>query len=202
MEYSFFRNIKNKTEFFNNGRGIIMKKDIVLASTNKGYLSTHFWTFIWFVAFWIFNSWCEGYIGKIGRYDFPWPQFGYYGSFIWMILAAMYNFYVAIYSARTVNVLQHGADGYLGKIICSGYEVPFSKTVSEKIFNRVIKITVEQESLSRLLNTGNLELEFLTFTNADSKEWSLSIPAIRDPYGRKKEIESSLLNHEGLLIKK
>lgn len=180
-----------------------MKSDIVLPSTNKGFLSTHFWAVVWLVAFWIFKCWCEGYATSIEEYFFPWPVFGVYVSYGIMFLILLANIHGAIYGAREVNVLRHGEDGFLEKIIGNSYDFPFSKRTVEVMFNRITRVEVVQGSLDRLLNTGDLNLELITFTSADSKESEWIIPAIKNPYGRKKEIEeSSLMDHEGLLIKK
>lgn len=180
-----------------------MKDDIVIPSTNKGFLSTHIWAAVWLAALWIFKSWCEGYATSIEEYVFPWPICGIYGSYAIMLIILLYNIYTAIYNAREISILRHGEDGFLEKAICYTYGVPFSKRSAEMMFNKVIRIVVVQGSIDRLLDTGRLNLEFITFTSADSKEFYWTIPAIKNPYGRKKEIEESLLlQHEGLLIKK
>ncbi|NTU74251.1 PH domain-containing protein [Candidatus Roizmanbacteria bacterium] len=179
-----------------------MKSDIVLESTNKGFVSMHFWAIVWVAIFWIFKCWCEGYVASIGMYDLPWPVLGIYVSYGVMGLILIINAYMVIYAAREVNIFRHGENGFLEKIICCSYGFPFSKNTNEVIFNRVIEIEVVQGSLDRLLDTGNLNLKLTIFTNADSEETNWIVSAIKHPYIRKEEIERSLAKHEGLLIKK
>ena len=197
---------------------------IVLQSTQKGFVSQYFWGFLWALSFLLFASWCSGYIESIyttlgvnswsefsnlswykksdyWMVSFPFLHIGMYISYIIIGIIALVNLYTSVYSAKEVNTFSKNEGDYWGKVFAETYDFPFGKTTEQAVFDRIIKIAVEQPSVSRILNTGTLRITMITFTNADSKEQKWTIPAIKRPYERKTELEAALLGHEGLVVK-
>ena len=179
------------------------KSDIIIKSTNRGYISMHFWAVLWFVGFYFIARWAEVYMeDDFMRYGlFPWPPLCVYGSYAVMCSLAAVNIYAFIYFAMEVGIISYGKNGFLEKVSCRSYGFPFSKHIKDVPFNRIIDIEVSQGSIDRLLNTGSLTVNLVTFTSADALEKKWEFTAISDPMSRKKEIEEAIADHEGLLIK-
>jgi len=185
-----------------------MKNDIVLPSTNKGYISMHVWSIIWSTVLLRVAAWLVTYIDKTrdaGGYLSVEREFAFIAMIVLcgiVVIILICNIVAAIYSARNVVVLSHGNDGFLEKLVVTSYGFPFSINKKQISFNRIVGIEVTQSSIGRILNNGDLALELVTFTNAQTLEESCEISAINDPHGIKSLIEKSLLGHEGLMIKK
>lgn len=198
---------------------------ITLPATQKGYFSQYFCGLLWLLAFMSAASWCSGYIDYIyktlGVDSFskfndlafytrnkywmistpPLLHFGMYMSYIVAGIIVLVNLYTAVYSTREINTFSKSEGGCWDKVFSETYDFPFSKTTKQAVFDRITDIAVEQSSVSRILNTGTLRVKMITFTNADSKEKEWSVPAVKNPYGRKTELETALLGHEGLKVR-
>jgi len=178
-----------------------MKEDIVLPSTQKGFISFYVWSIIWFVGLWFFASWVSGFRETLGRFDFPWPQVCMGISYGIMAIIAFCFFYGIFYSTREIKTLSFGDDGFLHKISRRYYDFPFAKHEDQEVFDRILEIKVHQPSISRSLDVGDLTIKTVTFVNAESHRDSHFISGIVDPWGKKQEIEKATLPHEGLALK-
>ncbi len=181
-----------------------MKKgDIIIKSTNRGYMSMNFWAVLWCVGFYFIARWADLYMEDdyMSYRLFPWPPLCVYGSYVVMGIIAVVNIYTIIYSAKEVGIISYGENGFLEKLSAWSYGFPFSKRTVDLPFNRIIEIEVSQGSIDRLLNTGSLTVKFITFANAETLEKKWTFPAICAPVARKKEIEEAIADHEGLLVK-
>jgi len=178
-----------------------MADKIILNSTQKGFCSQYLWATIWFIALWVFARWVIKFRESLSICDLPWPQACAYLSVAVMIIIVIGSAHTMIYESREVNTLFKNEEGYWGKILCVKYGFPFSKATSQVIFDRIVSIGIEQGSLDRILNTGSLEITMITFTNANSRKKSWTMPAIKNPYDRKVELEEALMKHEGLRVK-
>jgi hypothetical protein len=200
-----------------------MEEKIVLASTQRGFMSRYFWSLIWLVIFVGLAIWFSSQIDSIyaaekvsswkefsrnyerwhyaSMHPFPWLHIGMYLS--WLIAGVIFvcNLCTGLYSARKVNTFYKNKEGHWSKIICESYGFPFNRKAAQAVFDRVIKINIVQASIDRLIGTGTLEIKIATFTNANADTEYWTIPAIKNPYQRKTELEAALLSHEGLKVK-
>lgn len=196
---------------------------IVLPSTQKGFVSGYFWSLLWFLALMWAASLFSGHIeliyiklgissfGEFGDLSYstkrgyrmmhpPLLHAGMYVSYIIAGIIVLVNSYMFVYSTREANTIFKEGDHW-GKVLGETYGFPFSRDTKQAVFDRIVDITVEQPSISRILNTGTLKVKMITFTNADSNEQEWTIPAIKSPHERKAELEAALLGHEGLKVK-
>lgn len=200
-----------------------MEDKIVLPSTQRGFMSRYFWSLIWLVIFIGLAIWFSSQIESIyaaekvgswkefsrsdarwdyaSMYSFPWLHIGMYLS--WLIAGIIFlcNLCTGLYNAREVNTFYKTSEGHWGKVVCENYGFPFNKKISQTVFDRVIKIELTQAGIDRLFNTGCLEIEMATFTNATAETTTQAIPAIKNPYQKKADLEAALLSHEGLKIR-
>lgn len=200
-----------------------MEDKIVLPSTQRGFMSRYFWSLIWLAIFvglaiWFSSqiesiyaaenvrSWKEFFRGG-ARWDYdsmhpiPWLHMGMYLSWLIAGIIFLYILCTGLYSARAVNTFHKNAEGYWHKLVCESYGFPFGKKTFQTVFDRVIKIELTQSGIDRLFNTGSLEIEMVTFTNATAETTFQTIPAIKNPYQKRTDLEAALLNHEGLKVK-
>lgn len=101
------------------------------------------------------------------------------------------------YRARTANVV----DKQKGKITETSYGFPVSKNVQEIKFDRIIGAEVSQSTVDRIVNTGDLKIEALTYTNADSRKKKWTIPHINNPHDAKENVLAGLPDYTGLEVK-
>ena len=87
------------------------------------------------------------------------------------------------------------------KIVKTEYGFPASKNTEEFRFNRVIDAKVSQGTVQRMLGTGDVTLEVLTYTNADSDKRKWTIPHLENPEKAKEDILKDLPDYEGLEVK-
>lgn len=179
-----------------------MSDKIVLPSTQNGYLSRYFWSCVW-LALLLAGTWYAEYVANYpGRYyddvEYVFAKLGKYlafgvGGVVWLTI--LHNM---AYGAREVNTFFKNASGYVNRLTREAYGFPLSKTTQDVVFDRITDIAVEQSAIGFLTNTGTLAVKLVTFTNADSKEQTRWIPAIKDPHQRKAELQEALLCHDGL----
>lgn len=174
---------------------------IILKSTQKGYFSKYGQNLFWLVVLWILADYTADFRKTIGRYDVPWPHFIMYVSYIIMAIIFISSLYTFFYKSREVNTFFKNKDGFLNKLVCESYGFPFSIQRDEMTFDKVTQIQIFQGSIDRLVDSGSIIITMVTFTNADSQEYGIIIPAIENPYQRKLDLESALSVQEGLKVK-
>ncbi|MDO8557592.1 MAG: PH domain-containing protein [bacterium] len=195
----------------------------VLRTTQKGYLGLYLAELVWIGILLTGATLLSGYIdsvyAKLGvdsfkafeeldflsRFEYEEAVVFSYGgmvlSYVVIGIIALSGLGTAIYSTKTVTTLHKNSAGRHEKLVSESFGFPFAKETAQVIFDRITDITVRQSGMGRLLNTGDLEITTITFTNAEAKEQKWEIPAIEGPYEKKAEIESALVGHEGLLVK-
>ena len=177
-------------------------KTFEIRSTFLGYVSMIFWGLFWSILIFALNQWMTSYVATVeDAVDRRFLAF-----LIWIIslvvpITAVCVSYATFYGLFRVTSFHSNIDGNCHKVSKTEYGFPFSKHTSEAIFDRIVRVKVEQSSIGRMLNTGNLTLTLVTFTNADviEKEWE--IPAIKNPYQYQEDIMSQSPKHEGLDVR-
>lgn len=194
-----------------------------LKSTQKGFFSEYLLSALGFIALLLIAFWLSDYINFVyaqlgvsslrGFNALPYDLWRNYDDQIFLAYGGMYmsyllngiiavtNLFTAFYRSKEVSTFEKNKNGYWSVV---GKEVPtfpFGKTTQNAIFDRIIGISVEQPGLASWFDTGTLKVSTIVFTNADSKEKLWTIPAVKEPYRLKEELEKSMRQHEGLLVK-
>jgi len=68
-----------------------------------------------------------------------------------------------------------------GKITRTRYGFPFSKNVEEDKFEKIITVSVRQNLMDRIFNSGSLYIEYLVTSSVESSTISFIIPFVYDP---------------------
>lgn len=178
-----------------------MKNKIVLESSQKGFVSQYFWSIIWLCFLGGLALWVSGFKESADDISFPLLHICMYILYIIMGIIILCTFHTLLYGSREINTFSQNEEGHCYLLSGVTYGFPFSRNLNQVFFDRIIQVDVRQESISRILDTGSLSITMVTFTNADSKNRSWTIPAIKEPYKRKVEIEKTLMGHEGLRVK-
>lgn len=179
-------------------KGFKMNTDtLVLRSTLRGYVTILFWLAFWFGLVIWFNRWAVGFLDAgLSAYDvrIPFLWMGVVVSYVTIPILILTFLWYMLYGPREVNTLTKGSEGVWDRIVCVSYGFLFSKRESTRIINRIIKVAVEQPTISRMLGVGTLEIEFSTFVNGEAEESSWTIPAIDNPYA----VKDTILKHSAL----
>jgi hypothetical protein len=69
-----------------------------------------------------------------------------------------------------------------GKITEETLSFPFTKSQEESKFNDIISVNITQDMLHRLFNSGDLYLEYMTYTKVDSKIRNMEITYVESPH--------------------
>lgn len=198
-------------------------EQLELKSTQKGFFSEYLLSAIGFVALLLLAFWLSDYINSVydelgvssftefdalsinltKTYEFlvPLSYGGMYLSYITDGFIALTNLFTAFYRSKEVNTFSRDKNGYWNNILRHTPTFPFGKTTQHAAFDRIIGISVEQPGLTSWFDTGTLKVSTIVFTNADSKEKLWTIPAVKEPYQLKEEIEKSMRGHDGVLVK-
>lgn len=113
-----------------------------------------------------------------------------------VLLVCMIEFINTIYATKTTTVISKGDNKITEKV----WAFPCGFTETEKMFNRIIDVTVEQVGLNALLNNGSIGLKMLTYANATTVESEWTIKNIENPQKIKMDIMEGLPKHEGLTV--
>jgi hypothetical protein len=198
-----------------------MRDPIILRSTLAGYLSTIFWSIVWAIVFFAANRYLAAMLAEASYasthrvyFDYnhrPWyaddflltcVQIGYWAAATVAGIIVLFGVVgTAVYSRLEVNILTANDKGVWDKVEYSAVGFPFSKIAAKLSLNRVIKVTVQQSSIDRLIDTGSLTLTISTFANAEAEESTWTIPAIKAPYKAMNDILAGTAPHEGLEVR-
>lgn len=191
---------------------------IELKSTFRGLTGAIIARFAWIIGLFVFYrvalNWAYEIMAKYGVFtfwgyhkyqgrtstdnDFAIFFLGLFGSIAMAAAILTFcNLIGTLYRGREVNQI------YLkdGRVICTAYLFPFEKVVREIHFNRITQADVYRNNFDRLLGTGTLHLELITYTNADSRRKSWVIPYIVDPESARETIMSAMPDYTGLSVK-
>jgi hypothetical protein len=67
------------------------------------------------------------------------------------------------------------------RIVIKKYDFPFEKEISEKKFNRIVGVDINQKSIERSVNCGNVCIEYLVLSKNDSKLRAIEVPYVENP---------------------
>jgi hypothetical protein len=107
-----------------------------------------------------------------------------YAVLLWVSLRSAFKIIVLLYETLKTTVI----DFNNGKIITTSYSFPFSKEVDENKFNEIININITQDLLQRLFNTGDVTIEYLTYSKVDSQLRNLEVTYVVKPFAIKPEM--------------
>jgi len=74
------------------------------------------------------------------------------------------------------------------KIIIKKNISPFTMISEENVFNKIIEVTVSQNYIQRLLNTGTLYVEYLVLSEVDSHIRDIEFKYLLSPFEVKKKL--------------
>lgn len=101
-----------------------------------------------------------------------------------IFLSTLYKTIILLYETLKTTVI----DFQSGKITVSYYTFPFNKEVQEHKFNEIININISQNLFQRLFQTGNLYIEYLTYSKLDSQLRTINITYVVQPFTIKPEL--------------
>jgi hypothetical protein len=174
-----------------------------LPSTLLGHASTIFWAFVWIMIFLIVGDWLSGIAYDRADYSEDTTLFAYIAYCFAVGIAGIIligAFFKVLYGMLEVSTFYKDKEGHWGKLVGTCYGFPFSKSTEEWVFDRIVKVTIEQSSVDRIFGTGTLKITMVIFTNADAEKTKWYIPAIKHVHDAKEQIMAALPNHEGVRI--
>ncbi len=120
----------------------------------------------------------------------------------WIILCiAVFSLIVELfYDSQEKMIFHLNENGYIKKF--EAYDIGFIYKESTHILpcNRITSVSVESSIIDKLLNTGSIDVNFVTFVNSESEEQSWSIRGIKNPHDFKDRIMNASPDHEGFQV--
>ena len=146
-----------------------------------------------------------GSSGKDNKYWYMSPvpllHIGILVSYLIVGFILLGNVMTVLYSTRKIIKLSLNKEGNWRKAVTETYHFPFSKQTELVIFDRITEINVNQTGIDRLFNTGSLDMETVTFTNAGTDKQTLYIRAVSNPFDLKNDLESGVPAHQGVVVR-
>lgn len=93
-------------------------------------------------------------------------------------LTRVYRTIILIYEAFKVITI----DYVNGKIISATYSFPFNKTVDENKFDEIIGVSLNQDLMSNIFSTGDLNIEYIVCNKVDSQLKNIEITYVVHPF--------------------
>lgn len=112
------------------------------------------------------------------------------GSYLAMIGIAILFLYLMF---QTLILLSHLTaitviDFENHHILEKKYLFPFQRIEDENLFHQIIQVRIDQNLLDRLMNCGNLYIEYLVLSKLDSQLRVMEVPFITDPERIKRKL--------------
>ena len=176
-----------------------------LRSSFRGYLSTILWGVAWILVI----LWAGRYLESLADASMTFGR-SPLNDLIWLVTwvtwivaaaIAVCILHSAVYGPLEVNTFSRRHGGSWVHVQCRTFDFPFSATTTETAFDRIIKVSVHQSSIDRLIGTGSITLSLVVYTNAEVVERTWTIPAVADPFGVRTGLLKHAAEHTGLDVR-
>ncbi len=181
-----------------------------MISSRKGFWHSLFWSLVWLavlgaIAFTLYGwaqaqlcpddgwrSW-RGYCSYDGE-DAYWLY-----MFLTCVMSGVMGLIVVgtiwglVYGFGDTLAFEMGENGVWHKATKKGYSFPAGAYAIETLFNRVLRVEVDQSTINRLFDVGTVRVHVVTFVNAEIEEHAFCLSSVLHP----NELAAAIMWHAG-----